>query len=221
MRFIAGDLRRQLDAEGFAKVEFHEELDILNVARALGIPIPSRVGGPLVDTLKVLNSESANGNSMSSRFGPNAFPLHTDGAYLRVAPRYILLHHHKPITKAGTLTYDTRELTSSPKARDLLLRGVWRLENGCNSFLTTVGTKGAYGHVHVRYDPCVMRPVCPLAIRAAEMLHEDLQAAVTAEWRYEPDCCLVLDNRRFLHGRPSCNELTGIRELSRVFILGE
>jgi hypothetical protein len=68
---------------GWSVIETDPESSLLEVASDFGQSVPSRVGGPVIDLLKVLPSQKARSRSLSGIYGQEGFPWHTDMAHIR------------------------------------------------------------------------------------------------------------------------------------------
>ena len=157
--------------DGIARVKLADESDLLQIAKTLGEPLPSTRDGTLVETLKVMPSESGHSNSMTSRFGMGSFPLHTDQAFKRRPPHYILLYHAPPITSRGTTFVSLPAMEFTNEELEYLRRGVWSVATGNSTFLSPIlSTFPNMTSPILRYDPCIMNPICPFARRAADAI---------------------------------------------------
>lgn len=73
--------------------------DLLRFSRRLGDPVPGRRRAT-VEVLRPLAPEAARPRSLSALHGSNTFPLHTDGAYRLLPPRFIVLACQCPGTRS-------------------------------------------------------------------------------------------------------------------------
>lgn len=171
--------------------------DALEIALASGAtPAPTRRGEADIAVLRPSRQESARRDSLSGKYGLGAFPLHTDGAHLRVPPDIVLLQATVP-AHAATLLLRPNEILLNAEAE--------ALKNGV--FSVRVGRAGFYSHALndiglLRFDPGCMQPLDPLARRAYGWLLGQTALAVPYGWK-DTSNLLVIDNTRTLHGRSS------------------
>jgi alpha-ketoglutarate-dependent taurine dioxygenase len=145
--------------------------DSLAIARYFGEPLASRRGVPLVDCLMLTKHEDAHPRSISALYGTGEFPFHTDGAYMRVPPRFTLLRLIEGKSDRITLLQDAYALPFSDEERREMFRDVRVVNGGRARFLTTVFNNSLVsGSTIVRHDHCCMRPTHPAFHRAADIL---------------------------------------------------
>lgn len=172
--------------------------ELIDEARWIGLqPLPTRPGGPILDTLRPSTRESAHPRSLSARFGAGTQPLHTDGANHQAPPEFVFLQSGG--SERGTAR--TRLLrTSSLFTDDSLLhaarQGVFQVGAGRTAFTAhALETNG-----DLRFDPGCMRPLDPLSRGIVHAVNESALTAEVFEWS-GGEHVLVIDNRRVLHGR--------------------
>ncbi len=81
----------RLHRGGFCQVRYSAKRDLAALGRELGTPIPSRPSGPDVDRLVPNQPDQAPARSLSARYGVGEFPFHSDCAYYKILPRWVLL----------------------------------------------------------------------------------------------------------------------------------
>jgi hypothetical protein len=140
-------------------------------------------------------------DSLSSRHGEDAQPLHSEGAYLANPPDYIVLARTS-ISSVPTLIWPGRRTDSRMTTRltDAISHGVFLVTDGVNMFYSTAGVGG-----RLRYDPGCMVPCDARAREAAEFFAGATASAATHTWS-TPYTVLVLNNRRVLHARAAADE---------------
>jgi hypothetical protein len=184
---------------------------MIELAVALGRPVPSRTNGRYLDSLRPLQRSNAHGKSMSAVYGTGAFPFHTDCANHRTPPRYVLLSLAPGSSSdRATLLKDSCEISFQEKAR--LSRAVYLVTGAKQSFYSSVFTPDI-----MRYDPCCMKPATA-AFAAADLIFREflqLSKTTTVDWRDRG--ILVIDNHRILHARAEGPESSD-RVLLRVLI---
>ncbi len=184
----------------------------------LGTDICSRF--PLVKDGEVRSlpvRESALRKSFSKEYGTGSFPFHTDGAFMEVPPRYLLM----------SVTGDCRRSTSvlrfielfEAMGRDtaeLAQRAVWMLTGGLSPRYTSIYSKMGFS----RFDPLCMRP----ANRSARMFMEQYESVEFEKLGAAIDWSLVsaalIDNWATLHSRGKRPPGEGERVLHRIYLKG-
>ncbi len=69
------------------------EQEFINLGLSYGKLISSRKTGELVDILIANEKANVHKDSLSKLFGLDPFPAHTDGAYCKCPPSFILLRY--------------------------------------------------------------------------------------------------------------------------------
>jgi alpha-ketoglutarate-dependent taurine dioxygenase len=212
--------RQELLQNGWIEFMCDLSTDSLAIARQFGEPLPSRRGGPLVDCLMPKKQEDAHPRSISAIYGTGEFPFHTDGAYMRVPPRFMLLRFIEGKSDRTTLLLDAYALPFSAEERREMFRDVWVVNGGRGRFLTTVFNNSLVsGSTIVRHDRGCMRPAHPAFNRAADILDLRSREIKSVRINWKVGHTLVLDNWRMLHARGS-SSLEGVerRVLERVLV---
>lgn len=212
--------RQELLQNGWIEFMCDLSTDSLSIARQFGEPLPSRRGGSLVDPLVPMKQEDAHPRSISAIYGTGEFPFHTDGAYMRVPPRFMLLRFIEGKSNRTTLLLDACALPFSAEERREMFRDVWVVNGGRGRFLTTVFNNSLVsGSTIVRYDRGCMRPAHPAFNRAADILDLRSQENKPVQINWKLGRTLVLDNWRMLHARGSSSlEAAERRVLERVLV---
>lgn len=192
---------RAAACDGWA--ELPSDIDLLEFAGMIGIPIPARPGGPLAQTLRPTLPELAPPRSMSASFGTGEFPFHTDGACMRLPPRWTLLRALiAEESMRPTFVHNVSDLPLSQRELQALRVGVWRVTGGATPFLTSVLTAESKIHApRLRFDPCCMSPVTPEAQIAQQALEACVARRPPVRVRWRTGMTIILDNWRALHGR--------------------
>jgi hypothetical protein len=211
-------LKAFLDENAITRLTIPDESELSTVAEMLGKPLPSHRNGDVIEVLTVTASQDTKRNSMSSRFGTGAVPFHTDQAFMRDPARYVILYHRPPLSCRPTLAITIDPRTLSLEDHDCFLRGVWRVATGSTAFYTSLlDERQASAPFRLRYDPCIMNPVCSLAKKAAATLERIIRTKPLDHYYSEREC-LILDNWRTLHGRGIDTNDEGTRQLLRISI---
>lgn len=125
----------------------------LDAAALKWTEVPTRRGGPTVDTLRPVDPVEAAPNSLSAQYGKEAQPLHTDGAHLPHPPDIVVL---ACVTESAT---PTRLWSRQRHGRfvgfpEFFEHGVFLISSGNDSFFATAADGGG----RLRYDPGCMMP---------------------------------------------------------------
>jgi L-asparagine oxygenase len=163
--------------------------------------------------------EDANKNTLSSRYGTDEFPFHTDCAHWHKPARYLVLYCVCPGSgNRPTLLKDSHAWELSDSEGDLACRALWRTGH-VRPQICTVANR-ADGRLAVRYDRDCMRPMTAEARELSSRLELWLERSPTRQVEWEPECLLVVDNHRLMHARGKSNKADGDRWLKRI-LLGE
>ena len=195
----------------------HDSLaaDVLSTAGKLGDIVPGR-GGQIVELVVPESIHTARASSLSSKYGLQPLPLHTDTAHWIIPCRFLVLACLEPgPTPTPTFLLDSFAIRFSER-EDLLCRSaVFAIRNGRRSF---------YGSIldperpFVRLDPGCMTPISRDGVKALESFctgrHE--QSLQQHDWMQGD--IMVLDNWRMLHGRGRSASTERGRILMRAMI---
>jgi hypothetical protein len=186
--------------------------EFVKLALSLGMPINSRKGAGLIDVLNSYKPEQVNKDSLSKRYGLNKFPVHTDCAYLKIPPKYILLRYTGSIvnpTPTVLIHFDISRL--SDDELDFVKTKVWFVKNQNNGFYSSILEKDI-----LRYDKEVMKMVNP----SEDKLDTILVKMDTSQINWHKDKVAVINNYSVLHYRPKISEKEkNCRILQRINII--
>jgi hypothetical protein len=192
-----------LTESGWKQIAYPESESLLDLARQLGTPVPSRSNASIVDRLVPTEKETARSRSMSRRYGVGAFPFHTDSANMRVPPRWVLLRLAKEAqSDRATLLHDFWALPLGTEILCAMCREVWLVNGTRPPFYSSIlNRRIVNGSALLRFDSCCMRPAHPNFGRSAKVLEETCAnfPPTVINWYYGR--VLVLDNWRMLHAR--------------------
>lgn len=213
---------RELSLHGWTVAPFNgDQSRFLSFANSFGDPIPSRRDGTLVDILVPSLQQDAPPRSMSAIFGEGAFPYHTDAAYLRIPPKYVLLRvvRGQECTR-DTLLIDTKNINLSASEERRIRNEVWLVNGGRGRFYSPIINIDMIEAVSiVRYDLNCMRPVTRHADESGRAFWGALQNAPRMAFSWRDGIILLIDNWRMLHARgPKPSFLENDRVLERILI---
>lgn len=208
---VREDEWRQLTQSGWASFKL-ESQDLLAFAQQIGIPVPSRRGGELIQRLRVEDS-SANRNSLTTVYGSGAFPYHTDGAYMDRVPRYVLMSYNSSRPSSRPTLLKCFSAYVAPEKEACLRTEQWLVDTGGRRFYAPLlSAKG------LRIDPQIMKPVNSRA-ESPKVLEAVLALAPVLEVFWAPGDALLIDNWRVVHARAEGRPDDDIfREIRRVLI---
>lgn len=157
--------------------------------------------------LRPYTVDEAPPSSMSSVYGLEEQPLHTDGAHLASPPDVIALWSGEP---NATPTYVWAASSTYVTAPAYMRSGIFTVRSKRGSFLASALTGN-----RLRFDPVCMSPADGLAHRSVEFISSLRAEAVAHDWA-EPETVLLIDNRRCLHARGAVEEQDTDRRLERA-----
>jgi L-asparagine oxygenase len=191
----------------------------LSLATILGLPKGDRRDPRLIRLVSPQPAGAAAKNTLSSRYGMDAFPFHTDTAYWPTPARFLLFHCLNP--GAGdrpTLLVDGWTWSLTHLHRRLLCNEVWRTDIR-KPFLCTAALESE-GRLAFRFDEACMTPITSGAHQVRELVRENIEHSDTLEVRWRTHDLLVLDNHRMLHARGKSSLPDTDRVLARILIAG-
>lgn len=212
----------QLEKQGWSEFSVEVDTDLVELAKSIGQPVRSRMDGPLLDRLTPKPETSAHPRSMSAVHGLGPFPFHTDAAYMRLPPRYMLMRLAAgAVSDRATLLCPFSELPLSRDDIRLLRNDVWLVDGGRGPFYSTILNETvSRGGSILRLDPCCMRPAAPSFAKSFEVLSRAIERVTPHSVAWTPGRALLIDNWRVLHARASAVDATAVsrRVLERVLI---
>lgn len=170
----------------------------LEIALKYGNPIKSRPDGGVIDTLITRTSDQVKRDSLTKRYGTDNFPIHTDGAYLKIPPRFILLKYVGDITEVTPtiiVHFDTKKLTEEEV--DFVKHRIWFVRGENKGFYSRILQDGI-----LRYDKEVMR----LVNSDSDLMETILKKMVMTSISWERNKVVIIDNYAVLHYRPKVSE---------------
>lgn len=186
----------KLKCFGWTTVSGGSGTPLHEIAKSIGEPVPPRPDRPITRELKTLRKCEAENGSLSSILGRAEFPLHTDCAYYRQPPSYILFRAMRP-SSVSTIFVDGDSVLKVCDSR--ILTALFRVRGLRKHFLCKMVSGNA-----LRWDTNCMFPADLWAKEAAaEFATRSAEAnPIRFQWE-DTTTILILDNRRMLHGRES------------------
>jgi L-asparagine oxygenase len=193
--------------------------DLRLVATQLGTVI-AQAGYPQVQKLRPIPNGMARARSLSSRYGLQGFPFHTDCAHWSSPARYVILRAINNGLDASTHICDSAPLSQCAIAEGWE-RSVFVVRDVRQPFLCSVVNRTKSG-VCFRWDQACMSPLDARSQAIFGELRRTIEergkdASVEVKWD-AVGTTLILDNWRMLHAR-SIVQAGSRRELERVFVI--
>ncbi len=206
-----------LERDGFVFVGGVCETDLVNIVQQLGpIRVDPRSPDPVRD-IRPQPIQSAKKNTLSSRYGTNAFPFHTDTAHWDQPARYLVLYCVEPgAGKRPTLVQDSRAWGLDETEEDLACRALWRTGH-VRPRLCMLAESREHG-LAIRYDRDCMRPMTAEARELEALVQHRINSSFQRPIDWQPECLLVIDNQRMVHARAKSNGVDTNRVLRRILI---
>lgn len=157
-------------------------------------------------------------STLSSRFGFDSFPYHSDGAFERIPPRFIIFNYLSEVpSDSGTLLLDLHEISSSSSAsRKFLHNDVYRVRAQGGSFYTSIARKVCQAKRPLyRYNPLIM----DLASQTQNSFESHLAHFEAKRIRWTPGKIVVIDNWRMIHAREPVPESERAKRKIERFLL--
>lgn len=182
--------------------------DVTDYARETGWQaVALRRGDDVITKLRAVTAAEARPNSISSRTGMGAQPLHTDGAHLETPPDVVAL------ASACSHRASTRLWTSNGANApwDDLRHGVFHVSDGTVRRYCFAGDGTS-----IHFDPCCMTPLDERSRRVVRFFRTAFDTAYQHQWNRKTPEVLLIDNRRTLHAREAVDPADPSRHLSRI-----
>src|SRR5258708_9304555 len=210
---------RGLERDGYTFIRHIRETDLIEIVQQLG---PVRVGPSspeLVREIRPQPVQFAKKNTLSSRYGTDAFPFHTDTAHWDRPARYLALYCVDPGDgKRTTLIQDSRLWCLDDAERDLACRALWK--TGHIRPRLCMLAESTENELTIRYDMDCMGPMTREAREVKAFVEARISTSATTQIDWQSEGLLVIDNRRMLHARGRSNGPDTSRVHKRILIGG-
>lgn len=209
----------QLEANGFIFARGVHEAGLLDAVRPFGtVRMDPRSPLPVRD-IRPQPPNSAKVNTLSSRYGTDAFPFHTDTAHWDKPARYLALFCVDPGEgQRATLLQDSRAWRLEEDEIELACRALWKTGH-VKPRLCMLAQRSADG-IAVRYDKDCMRPMTREARELEALVEQRINHSEKTHISWEPECLLIIDNQRMVHARGKSARADESRVLKRILIGG-
>jgi L-asparagine oxygenase len=211
----AGELNRA----GYSLSRAVCQTELIHIVQELG-PVRVDPRSPeLVRDIRPQSADSAKTNTLSSRYGTDAFPFHTDTAHWDHPARYLALYCVDPGEgRRPTLLQDSQEWRLNDAEKDLACRSLWKTGH-VRPRLCTVGQRGG-DYLTIRYDKDCMQPMTAEARDLEAIIDLRISRSAHKQVDWEPQSLLVIDNQRMVHARGMSSRIDSNRVLKRILIGG-
>jgi alpha-ketoglutarate-dependent taurine dioxygenase len=156
--------------------------------------------------------------SLSSEYGLDNFPLHTDGAQYSIPPRYMILRA-KTDSETGT-TIANAQLLKKLNLWEIIETTTWIVKADIGNIYTSLFNRHIVEGCEVlRYNKQIMR--CLNNKRKSEQVEDAIQNLPIETINWRKNTTLVIDNWKLLHGREQVkdpNYQNRILERLQIFI---
>jgi alpha-ketoglutarate-dependent taurine dioxygenase len=209
-----------LKRRGFLLMSGVPETELMDFAHQLGSIRVDKRSPELVREIRPQPLESAKSNTLSSRYGTNAFPFHTDTAHWHRPARYLILYCVNPGEgDRPTLLQDTHSWRLSVEEEDLICRAMWKTGH-LRPHLCTVAEQSEQG-LAFRYDRDCMKPMTAEARSVEVVVLAKLEQSPQSRIDWRSRTLLVIDNQRMLHARGQGSRPDYNRVLKRILVGGD
>jgi hypothetical protein len=190
---------------------------LFDLAKLIGPPLP-HPNGEMVKEVRVVPVEAAKRSTLSSRFGAQSFPLHTDTAFLTVPARYLVLR----------VVGDTRRTTTILPFRSIIdefgrsvsdwaERSVWYLRTPSHSTYCSMRFR-VRDLAGWRFDGQCMFPANATARQMSAAVQNQTIQQKIEQIDWSTGCAAVISNWTVLHGRGPAPNDERDRVLERVYV---
>lgn len=163
-----------------------------------------------------LCTKSARKNTLSSRYGLAAFPLHSDGANMPIPPKYVAIQFCGP----SSHLVDFNILDCSPLFKtDLFLNNrselLFSVNSGKSKYITRIFKNEIF-----RFNPCIMTPLNNISKSFLKKMEEIYKDQLIFNPKDQE--IIIIDNYRCLHSRGIVREsLISERYIKRTWFYKE
>lgn len=210
---------RGLERVGYSFVRGVRDTDLIHAVQQLGtLRVDPRSPEP-VREIRPQAVQFAKENTLSSRYGTDAFPFHTDTAHWDRPARYLALYCVDPGEgKRPTLIQDSRLWRLDEVERDLACRALWK--TGHLRPRLCMLAECTEGELAIRYDMDCMRPMTREARELEALIEDRISRSGQTQIDWQPDSLLIIDNRRMVHARGKSYRPDTSRVLKRMLVGG-
>lgn len=190
-------------------------VEVASLASDLGDIVPGR-DRQRVEYIVPQEADSAHAGSLSSQFGLEALPLHTDTAHWPVPCRYLVMACAEPgPSPTPTILLDSHAVQIAASEVAACTSAVFLIRNGRRSFYGSIMERD---RPFVRFDLGCMEAVSADCIAASDPFSLRRNAERIYRYEWTRGDVLVIDNWRVLHGRGIAGRTARGRLLMRAMV---
>ena len=221
LKNVRGDLERN----GFAFIPgWRASSDTKNIAHSLGavweMGAAFKLSGiPDIQELTPKNRGNARPNSYSSAFGLSEFPFHTDLAYLRYPPRFLVLRCNKGFASVQSQVLQANDFVSAV-GRSNVETGLVRprrVPAGLKLCMLPLQFR-IDGREAIRWDSQFLVPMNKSAEQISLAFHAAVWDCAKTIQLENPGDTLIIDNYQALHGRSAVPAQAIDRRIERAYL---
>ena len=187
---------------------------IENLARQLGNIVPGRTR-QLIEQIVPQAMDTAQAATLSSVYGLNQLPLHTDAAHWPVPCRFLVIGCVEPgPVPVPTMLLDFRRVRLSKEEVSLCRRTPFLIRNGQRSFYGSILDEA---REFIRIDPGCMTAVSKHGNMVLNTFNAEKHEDVLHSHSWSRGDILIIDNWRVMHGRGGSRTAPG-RKLLRAMV---
>ena len=193
--------------------------ELSDVVQAIGLVLgeiaPGR-GGALIERIVPHERECAYEGSLSSQYGLESIPLHTDTAHWSVPCKYVVIACAETGPKSTpTILFDSAQAVLTMREANACKSAVFLIRNGKRSFYGSIAQRG---RPFVRLDSGCMTPQGADGDVAINALNANRQSAAIHRHNWTVGDVMIINNWRVLHGRGNAERTEQGRILLRAMV---
>jgi len=196
-------LKEHIEEKGYYITKVDSQKEFIKLCNSLGDFSENRLGDNKLKLLKPLDKSEANSKSLSSIYGLEAFPFHTDGAHKLVPPRYLAFRYIGNCeSPEPTLLIDFKSIQLTSDEDYFVNNRIWKVDDGVKVLYRSIKDKERN---MIRYDLGCMKLLDEKQEDERVLTNLIDQCDITSiSW--ELNKTMIIDNWRLLHSRPRISE---------------
>lgn len=187
--------------------------DFIKIASTYGSMIKSRKENTFIDKIIAQEKEDVIKDSLSKRFGMMDFPAHTDGAYLKVPPQFILMRYiGTSIAPSPTIVVHFELSLLNDDELNFINNAIYYVKGSNGGFYSKI-----FDGRFIRYDSQVMKLA---SIGISDLMNKILDKMPKSTIHWQHNKVAIINNWKTFHLRPALkSEERRTRILQRINIL--
>ena len=193
------ELKEHIRANGYYITKVETQKEFIKLCNSLGDFTANRLGDNKLTILKPLDKNEANSKSLSSIYGLEAFPFHTDGAHKLVPPRYLAFRYIGNCeSPEPTLLIDFKSIQLTSDEDYFVNNRIWKVDDGVKVLYRSIKDNR---RDMIRYDLGCMK-VLDEKQEDKKLLANIINKCEITSIPWELNKTMIVDNWRLLHSRP-------------------